>query len=361
MLPDVILANLNHFFTGVTATLENLYPLQEKKVSLGLHGYNISCKTRKVSLLDILRYGRTPPKDKPFRIYHARRAVDLRRGLFLRDFCKIKIKVIFTSVKQKPHSFPLRRMISRSDGVIALTKEAAALRPKVLEIIPHGVDLKRFSNLPRQSWHDFASQQGLGENFAKNLADKNIRAIGQIGNIRRAKGSHIFVRALCNVLPEFPDAIGVIAGRWIVKDAPLVYRLKRMTRRAGVENRVLWMGLTSYSDMPKLMRALDIYVSASFEEGFSMAMLEALACGTPILATTVGGAAAVIEDGKNGFSVPPNDARALELALRCFLTMRNARESLGLACRARAEELFSIEREAEAIVRVYEKLWARGV
>ena len=86
MLPDdVIVANLNHFFTGVTATLENLYPLQEKKVSLGLHGYNISCETQKVSLLDILRYGRTPPKDKPFRIYHARRAVDLRRGLFLRD------------------------------------------------------------------------------------------------------------------------------------------------------------------------------------------------------------------------------------------------------------------------------------
>ena len=256
-------------------------------------------------------------------------------------------------------------MIARSDGVIALTKEAAALRPNVLEIIPHGVDLKRFSNLPRERWHDFASQQGFSKNLVKNLADKNIRAIGQIGNIRRTKGSHIFVRALCNVLPEFPDAIGVIAGRWILKDAPLVYRLKRLTRQAGVAERVCWLGQTSYNDMPKLMRALDIYVSSSFEEGFGMATIEALASGTPIIASPIGCAPIAIggkqQQGKIGFLSGVGDYEALAQGMRKLLTMRNARESMGLACRARAEELFSIEREAEAIVEVYEKLWAQGM
>ncbi len=359
MLPDVIIANLNHFFTGVTATLENLYPLQEKKISLGLHGYNLSCKTRKVSLFDILRYGKTSPKDKPFRIYHARRAIDLRRGLFLRDYCGVKIKVIFTSVKQQPHSYPLRKMIARSDGVIALTREAAALRPKVLEVIPHGVDLKKFSNLPRQSWSQYASEKGLPQNYTH----KNIRAIGQVGNIRRKKGSHIFIQALCKVLPEFPSAIGVIAGRWILKDAPLVYKLKRMLKQAGVAERVLWLGMTNYKNMPKLMRALDIYVSASFEEGFGMATIEALASGTPIIASPLGCATAAVggkQQRKIGCLTPVGDHKALAKAMRDLLAMPNAKTSMADACRARAEQLFSIEREAEDIVRVYKKLWAQG-
>ncbi len=357
MLPDVIIANLNHFFTGVTATLENLYRIQAREVSIGIHGYNLSFPTRKVGFWQLLRYGRVPPKGKPFRIFHARRAIDLRRGLFLRDYCGVKIKVIFSSVKQRAHSFPLRRMIERADGVIAITKEVAAIRPKVLATIPHGVDLKKFSPKPRENWHYYAAQRRLSSGVYSS--DKQVCAIGQVGNIRRSKGSHIFVRALCSILPEYPHAIGVIAGRWLLKDALLVYRLKRMLKKAGLAERVLWLGLASYDDMPSLMRALDVYVSVSLEEGFGMATIEALASGTPIVVTPLGCASLAIRSNRQdkvGRIVPIDDHIALAKAMRQLL-LRGKNKEIIAACRARALELFAIEREAREIVKVYKKMW----
>ena len=347
VLPDVILANLNPYFTGVTATLENLYPLQAREISLGLHGYNLSFATRKVSFAELVVQGRSPPAAKPFRIYHARRAVDLRRGLFLRDYCGVKMKVIFTSVKQSRHSFPLRRMIARCDGVIATTEAAARLRPHVKAVIPHGIDTRRFAPVAKQTWQSYARRQGL----------RGTLAVGQIGNIRRSKGSDVFVRALCRVLPSFPDVVGVVAGRWILKDAPLRRHLQRLTEEAGIAERVLWLGQTSYEAMPALLRSLDLYVSASLEEGFSMAALEALSCGTPLLLSRCGGAEQIVVEGETGYVVPCGDEEALAERLRRFLSLQNGRASMRAACRAHAEKFFAIEREALAIVSVYRELW----
>ena len=344
-LPDVIVANLNPYFTGVTATLENLYPLQACEISLGLHGYDLSFATRKVGLFELLRHARRAPADKPFRIYHARRAVDLRRGLFLRDFCGVKIKVMFTSVKQSRHSFPLRRMISRCDGVIATTEQAARLRPHVQAVIPHGVDTRRFA--PVSASKPCARRYNFGGK----------RVVGQVGNIRRSKGSDVFVRALCRVLPSFPDVVGVVAGRWLVKDAPLRWRLQRMTHRAGIAERVLWLGQTSYEAMPSLLRSLDLYVSASLEEGFGMATLEALSCGTPIVVTPRGCADLAVVEGETGYVVPCGDEEALTDGLRRFLALKNGKARMTAACRAHAEKFFAIEREAAAIISVYRGLW----
>ena len=349
ILPDVIVANLNPYFTGVTATLENLYPLQareESDISFGVHGYDLSFATRKISFAELFWLARRAPADKPFRIYHARRAVDLRRGLFLRDFCAARIKVIFTSVKQSRHSFPLRRMISRCDGVIAVTEQAARLRPFVRAVIPHGVDTRRFAPIAEAG----------GESDARRYDWGGRRVIGQVGNIRRSKGSDIFVRALCRVLPSFPDVVGVVAGRWLVKDAFLRWRLQRMTRDAGIAERVLWLGHISYDAMPSFLRSLDLYVSASLEEGFGMATVEALSCGTPIVVTPRGCVDLAVVEGETGYVVPCGDAGALAEGLRCFLSGRG-RDCMGVACRARAEEFFTIEREAKAIGAVYRGLW----
>ena len=349
-LPDVIVANLNPYFTGVTATLENLYPLQAREVSLGLHGYNLSFATKKVSFRELLWHARHAPADKPFRIYHARRAVDLRRGLFLRDFCRAKIKVLFTSVKQSRHSFPLRRMISRCDGVIALTEQAARLCPHVRAVIPHGVDTRRFAPVLKENWEAYAQSRNLGGK----------RAVGQIGNIRRSKGSDVFVRALCRVLPFFPDVVGVVAGRWLVKDAPLRWRLQKMTHEAGIADRVLWLGQTSYDAIPSLLRSLDLYVSCSLKEGFSMAALEALSCGTPLLLSRCGGAEQVVAEGETGYIVPCGDEEALAERLYRFLALKDGKARMTHACRSRAEKFFGIEREAAAIVSVYKNLWRKA-
>ena len=349
MLPDVILNNLNTNFTGVTATLVNLYPFQRKLVSVGLYGSPIHCNEKKVSLSEILRFGRRPPSNLPFRIWHARRTNELWMGILLRDLYRMKIKVIYTSTKKGPHSFPLRFMIKKSDGVIANTEYTARLRPKVLAVIAHGIDLNRF--------HPPPNQKGIWESYAKKRGLAGKRAIGQFGNIRPEKGSDLFVKVLCKVLPDFPDTVAIIAGRTSWRDRGYRRQLQKETIQAGIAKRVLWPGEIPYQELPELYQALDLCIACPRYEGFGLTPAEALSCGTPILVSDTGAFSSMVQEGKTGWVIPCNDSKGLEKQLRAFLETHGIAERMSEDCKKQSSRFFSAQREAQEIVEVYQGLW----
>jgi len=114
--------------------------------------------------------------------------------------------------------------------------------------------------------------------------------------------------------------------------------------------------LGSRRDVPELLANADIFVLPSDWEGVSMALLEAMAAGLPVVATTVGGTPEVVMDGVTGFLVPPRDPPALANALSILLQDPDLRQRMGEAGRQRAFDLFNIVHTVQQTLSLYERL-----
>ncbi len=108
--------------------------------------------------------------------------------------------------------------------------------------------------------------------------------------------------------------------------------------------------------MLSLHKSFDIFVLSSTTEGLGTSLLDAMACGKPIVATTAGGIPEVVEDGVTGLLVPPRDERALAAAIVRLLKDRGLRETLGAAGLARVRERFSAERMVQDTLNVYRRV-----
>jgi glycosyltransferase involved in cell wall biosynthesis len=109
-------------------------------------------------------------------------------------------------------------------------------------------------------------------------------------------------------------------------------------------------------DAVPYLQAADLFVLPSSTEGLSNSMLEAMSCGLPVLATTVGGAPDVIEHGKNGFLIPPDDVDSLRRGLQTLLADGTLRFTLGSNARARILADFSLDSVADRLAALYERL-----
>jgi glycosyltransferase involved in cell wall biosynthesis len=118
-------------------------------------------------------------------------------------------------------------------------------------------------------------------------------------------------------------------------------RLRAVARGLGVEQRVHFAGYRR--DVPRLLGALDLYVHPARFEGMPNALLEAMAAGCPIIASAVDGNRELIEDGVNGWLVPPEDVDALSRAIESALLDGDAALQRGAAAQQRAATEFGVE------------------
>jgi glycosyltransferase involved in cell wall biosynthesis len=134
--------------------------------------------------------------------------------------------------------------------------------------------------------------------------------------------------------------------------------LRSQTAAAGLTNRIHFLGVRH--DIPELLAAADFFVLPSLNEGLSRAMLEAMAVGTPVIATAVGGTADILADGETGWLVPPGDPGALASAIR--EAMENPTEARLRAERAArlVREQFTIEPHVDRLEKLYRAALARA-
>jgi glycosyltransferase involved in cell wall biosynthesis len=132
------------------------------------------------------------------------------------------------------------------------------------------------------------------------------------------------------------EAIGLANGATLVLvgDGPERGRLEQRARELGVAGRARFLGARPHREIFELLRAADGALLSSSWENFPHVAVEALAVGTPVVATDVGGVAEIVRDGWNGLLIPPNDAAALAGAVRRYLDNRALQEQL----RSRASE-----------------------
>lgn len=172
------------------------------------------------------------------------------------------------------------------------------------------------------------------------------RVIVAAGRFSRQKGFSYLLDALPEVLRSFPNAHLMLIG-----EGELRGDLERQAERLGVTDRVHLPGYRR--DVPRLLHASDLFVLPSLYEGLPNVMLEAMAAGIPVVATSVNGVPEVIEEGVSGLLIPPGNARHIQSALCALLSDRGRAEEIGDSGQRRVKSEFTVEGMVDGVERVF--------
>ncbi len=218
-----------------------------------------------------------------------------------------------------------------------LVKDFGVAQDQV-HLIANGIDLERFEVVNEQMRREAREKWGMGK----------APLIGIIARLSDVKGIDILIKAMPLVLKEIPTANLLIAGQ-----GPEEIVLKKLTQDMSLTAHVHFKSITNQSQ--ELLCAFDVFVMPSLMEGLGLSVIEAQACGIPVVASKIGGLVDLIEDGKTGFLVPVNDPTAL--ADRIIVVLKNPQQAKAMARQARVqtEQNFSVQRMLKETLGVYEQ------
>jgi mannosyltransferase len=342
---EVVAPNFKRRLSGVTTTVVQLVPLQARRLKIATLGPGLPAGMPWLSWRQVLGLLKRP-RGRPFRIWHARRNVEMIGGVLLRDVLRAPLRLLFTSAAQRDHKRLTKWLIRRMDAVIATNPISAGYLEVPHTVILHGVNLEEFH--PRRVPEDDYAAAGL----------PGKRAIGCFGRIRSQKGTDLFVDAMIALLPEYPDWTAVITGRVTVEHQAFARDLHRRIAEAGLADRILFLG--EVPDIRLWYRRVSLYVAPSRNEGFGLTPLEAMASGSAVVASDAGAYRYLIDEGKTGFVVPAGDGKALESAIRRYLADPDLLAAHSANALADVHARFPLDGEARAIEQVYERLWAEA-
>jgi mannosyltransferase len=340
---EVVAPNFKRKLSGVTSTIVQLIPIQARTLRIATLGPGLPPGLPAIrwrQLAGLLRR----PRGRPFRVWHARRNIEMIGGVLLRDVLRAPLKLVFTSAAQRDHQPFTKWLIRRMDAVIATNLRSGSFLEVPHTVILHGVDLQKFH--PAQAVEDAFSASGL----------PGKHAIGCFGRVRHQKGTDLFVDAMIALLPEFPDWTAVVTGRVTVEHQAFAHALERRVADAGLGDRIVFLG--EVPDIKLWYRRLSLYVAPSRNEGFGLTPLEAMASGSPVVASDAGAYADLIAEGETGYVVPAGDAAALTRAIRTYLSDPVLLQVHRTNALADVRKRFPLEGEAAAIGKVYQRLWA---
>lgn len=238
-----------------------------------------------------------------------------------------------------------RWVYARMDQIIAPSDELAGAvgslgvpRQKIT-FVSNGVDTDKFS--PEVPPRDLRKQYTLAPETRIVLCPRRLEP---------KNGVKYLVEAVPAVLRECPDTRFFIVGGSYPDQLVL---LQKRGRELGVQNHIIFAGSVPNAEMPSWYTAADVVVLPSLKEATSIAGLEAMACGRPLVGTNVGGIPYLIDDGKTGLLVEPKDPPGLADALVNVLTNDTTRREMGVAARKKAVDLFSWARIAGTVQGIY--------
>lgn len=171
--------------------------------------------------------------------------------------------------------------------------------------------------------------------------------IGVIGRLSSEKGHQVFLQAFRLLVPHFPDLRALIVGK-----GPLEKQLRVHAVELGIEEKIIFTG--HRSDMPDIYRMLDLVVIPSFSEGHPNVLLEAMACGIPVVSTDVGGVRDSI--GKAGLLVQPGRPEELAAAMATVLNDPSRARELATADQSEVLARFDPQQRAQRIQALYDEV-----
>jgi glycosyltransferase involved in cell wall biosynthesis len=243
------------------------------------------------------------------------------------------------------HYWSYKLAMQKIDCVVAVSEDIRQrviqerkLAPEKVMTIHYGVDLEKFAP----------------EDQALTRADIGVSGdhlvLGTVARFDYPKGHKFLINAAPGIVREFPNVRFVFVG-----DGPLRNDVERQINQLGLNDYFVLLGFRR--DVKQILGLFDLFILPSLSEGLPNAVLEAMACSNPVVATAVNGVVEVVKDGETGYLVPPKNpydiARAVIRILKSPATMKE----MGTRGRERVAHHFSVEQQISKFEQLYLSLY----
>ncbi len=244
--------------------------------------------------------------------------------------------------------YALQNASALTTNTSELARKAQAFVDREVIVIPNGVDAGHFKPMERNG----TLAEALGIDEGTKRKEERSAVIGFAGELREKKGLHTLLSGYAQVAKARPACL-LIVGDLRAGDDKQAFEL---FQSAHPDAKMVLTGFVPHNDLPAYYSLIDVFVHPSLRDGLPNALLEAMACGKPVVVTPVGGMAEVVEDHTNGLVVPAGDADALRLAVETLLDDASLRENLAANARREVVEHFPVEKELTANLAIYQEL-----
>jgi len=243
------------------------------------------------------------------------------------------------------------QIIAATESELLQLEQHYGIGSQKVSIVPPGVDTHHFYPIPADE-----AKEAIG------ISPQDRMALF-VGRIEPLKGVDTLIRAMAIVkqnciqfvCPHYLVIIGGDPEGHPEKDESEIGRLKALARSLGLDDIVLFLGKRGQQTLPYYYSAAEVVVMPSHYESFGMVALEAMACGTPVIASRVGGLAYLVKDGETGYFVPAQDPEALAEKLQLCFVEHDLREKMGRQAVAYAQE-FRWETITTQIAEIYRRM-----
>jgi len=230
--------------------------------------------------------------------------------------------------------------INKSDAVTAVSEY---LRRETLRLFPIQREIKTIYNFVDLEEY----RPGRGQHLRRRWVSGQGKLLVHVSNFRRVKRVDAVVRVFHRLLGRIEACL------LLVGDGPESMAVRRLVLDLGIEDRVFFLG--KQDRVVDIIAAADLMLLPSEQESFGLVALEAMACGVPVVASSVGGLPEVVEDGKTGYLLPPD--RWDEMAQKSAEILANPRLHRTMSRQARERSrLFSVRRIVAQYERIYRSL-----
>lgn len=236
------------------------------------------------------------------------------------------------------------RVIAVSNAVASQLQNDRVVSAEKISVVLNGIDTAKFARA--------RSAFNRGQFLDDWKLPANVMLVGTVGELSPLKGQSEFVRAAAQVLSRVPNTYFIICGVDHSAGRKNQTALEELIRDNDLTKHVRLVGWLE--DLPQLYSALDVFVSASHTESFGLAIAEAMASRTAVVATETEGARELIRNEATGLLVPIGDVDALASNIIRLLTNENERISLGQAAQQSTMANFSLDRMIDQTKKIYE-------
>lgn len=228
-----------------------------------------------------------------------------------------------------------------------LAKKAKAFIDREIYIVPNGIDTERFKPLEK----NMILAEALGLVDEKKKEERNF-VIGFVGELREKKGMATLLSGYAQLAKTIPASLLIVGEVREGEDKKAFEEFQTTTPQLHITV----TGHIPHKDLTAYYSLMDVFVHPSLRDGMPNAVLEAMSCGVPVIATPVGGVLDVLKDGENGFFMSVSDADGLVQIAEKLLREPNTCRQIRQVGRIKIETEFTLQKELNANLRIYKKL-----